>query len=130
MTAGVAERGGSGDRRLEDRMAVDEKEYEMRKRAIFDTMSKRGQERILRIGYENWDPFQEPKDPRERIFGSDSVKATALLKEFYEAQHNQEESVSLHKELFDLCRGFLQGDRRARIIGDFCVWYRKRMENQ
>jgi len=129
VTAGVAERGGSGDRGLEGRMAVDEKEYEMRKRAIFDTMSKRGQERILRIGYENWDPFQEPKDPRERIFGSDSVKATALLKEFYEAQHNREESVSLHKELFDLCRGFLQGDGRARVIGDFCVWYRKRMEN-
>ncbi len=48
-------------------MTDDPKEYEIRKKAIFDTMSKRGQERILKMGYENWEPFQEPKDPRERI---------------------------------------------------------------
>ena len=60
-------------------MNTDENEYEMRKKAIFDTMSKRGQERILRIGYENWNPFQEPKDPRERIFSSVSLKAGMLV---------------------------------------------------
>jgi hypothetical protein len=111
-------------------MAIDEEEYEMRKRAIFDSMSKRGQERILRIGYDEWDPFQEPKDPRERIFGTDALKATALLKEFYASRNDQEESVSLHKELFDLCRGLLQGETRARVIGDFCVWFKKRTEGQ
>lgn len=111
-------------------MTVDEKEREMRKRAIFDGMSKRGQERILRMGYENWDPFQEPKDPRERIFSSASLKAAALVKEFYQTHAGHEESVSLHKELFDLCRGLLQGETRSRVMLDFCTWYKEEKEGR
>lgn len=105
---------------------TDREEYEFRKKAIFDAMSKRGQERILRIGYENWDPFQEPKDPRERIFSSASVKAGALVQEYFKAAGEKEESVAIHKELFELCRGLIQGESRARVIVDFCAWLRKK----
>ena len=105
---------------------TDNEEYEFRKKAIFDGMSKRGQERILRIGYENWDPFQEPKDPRERMFGSASLKAGALVHEYYQSAGEKEESVAVHKELFELCRGLIQGEGRARAIVDFCAWLRKR----
>jgi hypothetical protein len=108
-------------------MIDQETEREERKKGIFDAMSKRGQERILRMGYENWDPFQEPKDPRERIFSSASVKAGGLVDEYYRSrQAGQEESVALHKELFDLCRGLLQGETRARAIFEFCHWYREK----
>ncbi|GLI34401.1 hypothetical protein [Desulforhabdus amnigena] len=107
---------------------VDENEYEMKKKAIFDSMSKRGQERILRIGYENWEPFQEPKDPRERMFSSASLKANVLVKEFYQSQGEREESVSLHRELFELCRGLIDGDARARTIYDFCVWVKEKRQ--
>ncbi len=99
---------------------------EYRKKAIFDGMSKRGQERILKIGYDNWDPFEEPKDPRERIFSSASQRATAFIQEYYKSVGDKEESVSLHRELFELCRGMLQGETRAQVIMDFCVWFRKR----
>jgi len=100
----------------------DREEYELKKKAIFDGMSKRGKERILRIGYENWNPFEEPKDPRERIFSSASLKASALVQEYYKTTANKEESVAVHKELFDLCRGLFQGEARAKTIVDFCVW--------
>lgn len=108
-------------------MIDDEKEIEKRKRAIFDAMSKRGQERILRIGYENWDPFQEPKDPRERIFSSASLKAGALVKEFLQLQVGEQESPVLFKDLFELCRGLLQGEARAQLIMEFCRWYQTRI---
>jgi hypothetical protein len=111
-------------------MTYTEQEREERKKAIFDGMSPRGQKRILRIGYENWDPFQEPKDPRELIFSSSSVKATALVAEFYRLHGGQEESVALHKELFDLCRGLIGGESRARVIVDFCCWCKDKVERQ
>jgi hypothetical protein len=104
---------------------VDDEEREIRKKGIFDSMGKRGQERILRLGYENWDPFQEPKDPRERIFSSASMRANMLVKIFLESLGGQEESVALHKDLFDLCRGFLQGEPRAQAIFAFCSWYKE-----
>lgn len=109
-------------------MTTDENEYEMRKKAIFDTMAKRGQERILRIGYENWNPFQEPKDPRERIFSSASLKASALVKEFLQVHQAAQESPALIKDLFELCRGLLQGEARAQLTLDFCVWYQQRID--
>jgi len=104
----------------------DTEEYEYRKKAIFDGMARRGQERVLKIGYENWDPFEKPKDPRERIFGSASIKAGALVREYYESAGGKEESVAVHRELFELCRGLLQGEGRAKTIVDFCAWLKKR----
>ncbi len=106
----------------------DREEYDMRKKAIFDSMSRRGQERILKIGYENWEPFDEPKDPRERIFGGASMKASELIRRFYESTGGKEESVSDKRDLFELCRGLLQGESRAKAIYDFCNWYRNNAE--
>ncbi len=105
---------------------TDNQEYELRKKAIFDGMAKRGQERILRIGYDNWEPFEEPKDPRERIFGSASLKASALVREYLHEAGIAGESTAVQKELFDLCRGVLQSDRRAEIIVAFCAWLVKK----
>lgn len=107
-------------------MTDDSREYEIRKKAIFDGMSKRGQERVLKMGYDNWEPFQEPKDPRERIFGSASQKAMALVQEFYQARGMSNESVSLHKELFDLCRGLIMEETRARALFEFSLWLKER----
>ncbi|NLI31251.1 MAG: hypothetical protein GX422_00500 [Deltaproteobacteria bacterium] len=107
-------------------MGSEDLEREERKRAIFDGMSKRGQERILKIGYDEWDPFQEPKDPRERIFSSTSLKANALLRDFYIGQGIEEESAVTHKEMFDFCRGLLQGERRALVLYEFCHWLKQK----
>ncbi len=107
---------------------MDEKEeHDLRKKAIFESMGKRGQERILRIGYENWNPFEEPKDPRERIFGSSSLKAGALIEEYFSMTGNKEESVAVRRELFEICRGLLQDEARAKTIMDFCNWLKKRL---
>lgn len=115
--------------RVRRNMSAEDQEYEFRKKAIFDSMSKRGQERILRIGYENWDPFQEPKDPRERIFSSASLRASALIKAFLEEERLGEESVGMQKELFELCKGVLQGEARATVLYKLCLWLaRKRAE--
>jgi hypothetical protein len=105
-------------------------EREFRKKAIFDGMSKRGQERVLKIGYENWDPFEKPKDPRERIFSTASLQAGALVREYFMSAGEKEESIIVGKELFELCLGFLQRESRARTIVDFCVWLRKRIGSE
>jgi hypothetical protein len=110
-------------------MRAEESERAVRKKAIFDTMSKRGQERILKIGYDNWDPFQEPKDPRERIFGTSALTAGALLREFLQARSGEEVSTVLYKDLFELCKGLLDGDSRSLMIDEFCHWHRARKES-
>jgi hypothetical protein len=106
----------------------DREEYEFKKKAIFDGMSRRGQQWVLKIGYENWDPFEKPKDPRERIFSSASVKAGTLVREYYESAGGKEESVAVNRELFELCLGLLRGEGRAITVVDFCAWLKKRTQ--
>ncbi|MEJ5363646.1 MAG: hypothetical protein WHS86_00960 [Desulfosoma sp.] len=103
----------------------DREEYERRKRAIFEQMSPRGQKRILKLGYENWDPFQEPKDPREQIRSGTAVQAAMILAEFYQAEGQDERLKSHHKELLDLCRGLLRHDPRALAVSAFCCWFER-----
>jgi hypothetical protein len=97
---------------------------EQKKRAIFEGMSERGRKHVLRLGYENWDPFQEPKDPREQIRGSLAVRADALVNQFYAATPSNEEAKAFHRELIELCRGLLQGELRAKKVYEFCLYYR------
>lgn len=106
-----------------------ESEYEMRKRAVFDGMSQRGQQRILRMGYENWDPFQEPKDPRDQIRNPTVIRAGAALQEFLKTHPQYREANTFHREVVELCRSFLRGEQRARMIFDFCNWYQKIEQN-
>jgi hypothetical protein len=97
-------------------------EHEQKKRAIFEGMSKRGQQRVLRLGYENWDPFQEPKDPREQIFGVLARRADGLVQQFYAASPGNEGARDLHKDLFDFALGFVRGERRPQTLYEFCKW--------
>ncbi|SFM62261.1 hypothetical protein [Thermodesulforhabdus norvegica] len=102
---------------------VDREEYERRKRAIFESMSKRGQQRILKMGYENWDPFVEPKDPRERLVSDPARQAVGLLVKFYETSKIGELARTYHRELFDLANGLIRGEAKARVIFAFVKWY-------
>ena len=102
-------------------------EEEKKKRELFDGLSLKAQQRILKRGYDNWDPFQEPKDPRERIFSSASLNAGALVKEFLQVHSAEQESQVVFKDLFELCRGLLQGEARAQLILEFCKWYQTRI---
>lgn len=111
-------------------MSDNEQEYNLRKKAIFDSMSKRGQEHVLRIGYDNWNPFQEPKDPRERIFSSSALTAGILVKEFIRLQQTQELSPALYKDLFEICKGLLDGDLRSGLIFEFCQWFKTRSNKE
>jgi hypothetical protein len=105
-------------------------EYELKKKAIFDSMAQRGRERILRIGYENWEPFPMPKDPRERMFGGVSQKARALVREFFDTREGLEQSQSIQRELVELVRGVLQDDGRSKTIVHFSHWLQEKLKGE
>jgi len=85
-----------------------------RKKVIFESMSPRRQKHILKKGYENWDPFQEPKDPID--IRKDKTKRTT---------HN-----AYGRGVFDICLGLINNDDRYKGMYEFSVWYRELLKRE
>lgn len=95
-----------------------------RKKAIFDAMSPRRQRHILnRVGYDRWDPFQEPKDPID--IRTDRTKRTTqqLVREFLRSRDIDQYSNAYGQGVFDICHGIVNNDDRYRGMFEFSLWY-------
>lgn len=99
-------------------------EVATRKKAVFDSMSERRQKHIVKKGYENWDPFEEPKDPID--IRKDKTKRTSqeLVREFLRSRSFEDYSNAYGQGVFEICHGIINSDERFRGMYDFSCWYR------
>ena len=105
-------------------------DVEERKRAVFEAMSPRRQKFIQRIGYDKWDPFQEPNDPID--IRTDTTKRTTqqLVREFLQSVDGETYSNSFGQGAFDLALGIVNKDERYRGMFAFACWYRDLLERE
>ncbi len=68
------------------------------KKAIYDSLSSRRKKFIDRIGYEKWDPFQEPNHPIE--IRRDVTRRTArqLMDEFLHSKGDNKQNSAYSRE--------------------------------
>lgn len=100
-------------------------EIAVKKKAIFDTMGKRGQKQIMKKGYEKWDPFQEPKDPID--IRKDKTKRTSqvLIREFLSTIDHDDYSNTYAQAALEMCLGIINDEERIRGMFDFAIWYKE-----
>ncbi len=106
-------------------------EIKAKKKAIFDAMGKRGQRQILnKVGYENWDPFQEPKDPID--IRKDKTKRTSqeLIREFLTRINHDDYSNTYAQGALEMCLGIINDDEKIRGMFDFAVWYKALLKQE
>lgn len=98
-------------------------EVEKKKKAIFDGMGLRGQKRILKKGYENWDPFEEPKDPID--IRKDKTKRTSqmLIREFLQSIKGDTYSNAYGRGALEMCLGIINEEDQFKGMFDFSCWY-------
>jgi hypothetical protein len=109
---------------------ISPEEQENRKKAIFESMSPRRQKHIVKKGYENWDPFQEPKDPID--MRKDKTKRTtqSLVREFLQTKDFEEYSNAYGRGVFELCLGIINDDDRFKGMYEFSIWYRELLKKE
>jgi hypothetical protein len=109
---------------------ISPQEEEKRKKAIFESMSPRRQKHILKKGYENWEPFQEPKDPID--IRKDKTRRTtqSLVREFLQTKNFEEYSNEYGRGVFELCLGLINNDDRYRAMYEFSVWYQELLKRE
>ena len=103
-------------------------ETEKRKRAVFEAMSARRQRHILKKGYDNWDPFQEPKDPIDIRRDPTQRTTQMLVREFLQSCRSEDYSNAYGRGVLDMALGIVNGDERVKGMFDFACWYRELLD--
>jgi hypothetical protein len=103
-------------------------EEEERKKAIFDSMSPKLQQRILRKGYDTWDPFMEPKDPLDLRQGELNRTALELTRAFLSACEFSNYSNAFGQGAWEMCKGLIDDDDRYKGMYAFSLWYEKELQ--
>ncbi|MEJ2097216.1 MAG: hypothetical protein P8Y38_08790 [Deltaproteobacteria bacterium] len=95
-----------------------------RKKAIFDAMSERRRQHILKKGYERWDPFQEPKDPIDIRRDKSKRTTQMLVREFLQQKDAETYSPAFARGVLEICLGIVNGEDRFIGMYEFSCWYR------
>jgi len=98
-------------------------EAERRKRAVFESMSPRRQQHILKKGYDRWDPFEEPKDPIEIRRDRSKRTTQQLVREFLQSRPGDAENNSYNRGVLEMALGIVNSDDRYRGMFEFSIWY-------
>lgn len=103
-----------------------------KKKYIFDSMSPRRQRHILKKGYDNWDPFDEPKDPID--IRKDQSKRTThmLVNDFLEGIGKDKDKVSpsYRRGVLDMALGLINDDDRILGAYEFSCWYNEMLKRE
>ena len=98
-------------------------EEEEKKKAIYESMSPRRQQYILKRGYEKWDPFEAPKDPID--IRKDKTRRTSqmLTREFLQTRIGDAYSNEYGRGVLEICLGIVNDEDRFRAMYEFSIWY-------
>ncbi len=111
-------------------MAPINPEDEARKRAIFDSMSPRRKKFIEKKGYENWNPFEEPKDPIDIRKDKTNRTTQMLVREFLQSREMEKCSNAYHRGVLEIALGIINNDDRFVGMYEFAVWHRNLLKRE
>lgn len=105
-------------------------EQERVKRALYEQMNPRRRKFIDRIGYDIWDPFQEPKEPLD--IRKDRTKRTLqdLMRDFLKENDSSDRDAAWRQGAMDCALGIIKKDERYQGIFDFCLWYNSILDRE
>jgi hypothetical protein len=106
-------------------MNLSPEEVARRKKAIFDNMSPRAQKRILKLGFDKWDPFEAPKDPIDIRRDKSKRTSQMLVREFLQSLPLENYSNSFGRGVLEMAVGIINDDDRFIGMYEFALWHHK-----
>ena len=105
-------------------------EEEEQKRLFYDRMSPRRRRFVDRIGYENWDPFEAPKEPMDIRTDVSQRTVQELVREFLHSVDQEMRGGEYARGATECALGIVAGQEKYRGILDFCVWYHALLQKE
>ncbi len=100
------------------------------KKAMYEQMSPRRRKFIDRIGYDIWDPFQEPKQPLDIRKERTQRTLQDLMRDFFRENDSSDKDPAWRQGACDCALGIIKKDGRFQGIFDFCLWYNSLLEKE
>lgn len=112
----------------EERPQALDAEQEEQKRNIYAQMSPRRRKFVDRIGYENWDPFQAPKEPLDMRRERTGRTLQELVRDFMRDNDGGAHDEAWKKGASECALGIFRRDERYQGIFAFCLWYQRQLK--
>ncbi len=103
---------------------------EEQKRYIYEKLSPRRKKFIDRIGYDKWDPFQEPKDPIEIRKDPSNRTTQQLVREFLQTREPEKVNTPYSQGVLEMALGLINRQDRFQGAYEFCVWYHELLKKE
>ena len=105
-------------------------EEEEHKRMFYERLSPRRRRFVDRIGFENWDPFEAPKEPMDIRKDVSQRTAQDLVREFMQSVSLDMRGGEYARGATDCALGIVA--RQEKYLGalDFCVWYHELLQKE
>lgn len=98
------------------------------KRQIYENLSSRARKYVDKIGFEAWDPFQQPNDPFDLRRFTTEKTARAMAMGFLQQRKEEHYSNNYAKAVLDMCLGLVEKDERYTAMYEFCRWYQGKLQ--
>lgn len=105
-------------------------EEEEQKRLFYERMSPRRRRFVDRMGFENWDPFEAPKEPMDIRTDVSQRTAQQLVQEFLRSVSQELHGGEYARGATDCALGLVARQEKFQGILDFCVWYHELLQKE
>jgi hypothetical protein len=105
-------------------------EEEERKRLFYESMSPRRRRFVDRIGFENWDPFEAPKEPMDMRTDVTERTVQELVREFLRSVPQELRDGEYVRGATECSLGLVAREEKYRGVLDFCVWYHELLQKE
>jgi len=102
-----------------------------KKKAVFECMSPRRQKHVLnKVGYDNWDPFEKPKDPIDIRRDKSKRTSQMLVREFLQSRPMEGYTNSYGRGVLEMAIGIVNDDDRFMGMYEFALWHNRLLEEE
>lgn len=105
-------------------------EEEEQKRLFYERMSPRRRRFVDRIGYENWDPFEAPKEPMDIRTDVSERTVQQLVHEFLRSASHELHGGEYARGATECALGIVARQEKYQGVLDFCVWYHELLQKE
>lgn len=103
---------------------------EEQKRLFYERMSPRRRRFVDRIGYENWDPFEAPKEPMDIRTDISQRTVQQLVRDFLKSVSQEMHGGEYARGATECALGIVARQEKYQGVLDFCVWYHEQLQKE